>query len=270
MATSKFKLLKILVGGVCAVLFSSNVLAQGILGSKHDMQTQGAVGSDEVCVFCHTPHGADTGAPAPLWNRVLDTTIVYDRYSSLGTATLDGDEAPVGSVSLACLSCHDGTQARDVVINTPGAGGHSPTGSPIGGVSTLGVLSGQPIPALGTDLTDDHPVSIQYAGGACQDTLADCDPQAAASGDPDFAVAQYELINGQDQWWVDTEAASNNTRNKTDMILYARSDYINAAGTGPSVECGSCHDPHQAAPQPVSFMRVSNAQSAVCLACHIK
>lgn len=264
------KIFALLIAGVAAVLLAPHVSAQSILGSAHDMTTQGSTGTDQVCVFCHTPHGADTGASAPLWNRVLDTTQTYQRYSSLGSATLDGDEAPVGSISLACLSCHDGTQARDVVINTPGQGGHSATGSPIGGTSTLGVLSGSPIPALGTDLRDDHPVSIQYAGGACQGTTADCDPSTAASGDPDFEVAQYASINGLDNWWVDTEATPNDTRNKTDMILYARSDFINATGVGPSVECGSCHDPHDSTLQPLSFMRISNSASAVCLACHIK
>ena len=34
----------------------------------------------------------------------------------------------VGSVSLACLSCHDGAQAMDNLINAPGSGGYDVTG----------------------------------------------------------------------------------------------------------------------------------------------
>jgi hypothetical protein len=137
-------------------------------------------------------------------------------------------------------------------------------------------MTGTPIPMLGTDLRDDHPISIQYAGGACQGTSADCDPSIAASGDPDFETAQYASINTNPQWWVDTSVGTAGTREKTDMILYARSDYNSAAGTGPAVECGSCHDPHNAAtasavpPLSVAFLRLPNTGSQICLACHIK
>ena len=48
------------------------------------------------------------------------------------------------------------------------------------------------------------------------------------------------------------------------MILYTRNF---AAGSGPSVECASCHDPHT---ETTTFLRTSNDDSAVCLACHIK
>ena len=27
----------------------------------------------EVCVYCHTPHGASTQTTAPLWNRTMNT-----------------------------------------------------------------------------------------------------------------------------------------------------------------------------------------------------
>jgi len=274
---SKLSLAVIL--GAALVVSSSSVFAQ-ILGSKHDMSSTGtgqvaSSATDEICVYCHTPHGSDITAPAPLWNRFLNTSVTYQRYSTLGTATLDGDEAPVGSVSLACLSCHDGQQAMDAVINAPGSGGYNAAGAVIGGGAGT-TMTGTPIPMLGTDMRDDHPISIQYAGGACQGTSADCDPSTAASGDPDFNTAQYASINSSPQWWVDTGTSGANVREKTDMILYARSDYNTATGTGPAVECGSCHDPHNAstfsstAPLSVAFLRLPNTGSQVCLACHIK
>jgi hypothetical protein len=77
------------------------------------------------------------------------------------------------------------------------------------------------------------------------------------------------LINSVQQWWVDTLPGTTGTRDKTDMILYTRSDGSLAAQE-PFVECGSCHDPHEDVIRPVSFMRLSNAGSDVCLACHIK
>ena len=271
------KLRFLLVGaGILATTMTGAAFA-GIQGSKHDLGVGVDEANGEVCVFCHTPHGADTGAAAPLWNKTLPTS-TYQRYSSLGTATLDGTEVTVGSVSLACLSCHDGSQAMDVVINKPGSGGYNAAGSEIS-TTLVTNMSGAPVPMLGTDLRDDHPISIDYAGGACRGTTSDCDPATAASGDADFLPAQFASINTNPQWWVDvptyaTDAAGTvietgtaNVREKTDMILYTR-DF---GGTdGPSVECASCHDPHEDTARPVSFLRIANAGSGVCLACHIK
>jgi predicted CXXCH cytochrome family protein len=157
----------------------------------------------------------------------------------------------------------------DLVINAPGPGNYVATGGPISG-GTMGAMTGAPVPMLETDLRDDHPISIDYAGGACRGfTTGACDPQSQATGDPDFQPVQYALINNTNQWWVDVgvAGATAGQRDKTDMILYTRT----ISGTeGPSVECGSCHDPHEDTARPVSFLRISNDDSAVCLACHIK
>ena len=267
------------VAVLVGTLMTTGVVFAGIKGSQHDLGSGGAgqgttTATSEVCVFCHTPHGANTNAGAPLWNKTLPDAGSYQRYSSLNTATLDGAEAPVGSVSLACLSCHDGSQAMDVVINAPGSGGYNAAGAEID-AGAIGAMTSTPIPNLGTDLRNDHPISIQYAGGACNGATADCDPATASTGDPDFVTAQYASINSVDQYWVDTSTVTvtgqANVREKTDMILYTR-DF---GGTnGPSVECASCHDPHEEAAagstNDVNFMRISNDNSDVCLACHIK
>ena len=267
-----------ITSAIAISMMVSGAAVAGIGGSKHDLGANGASqlgatnglgNTTEVCVFCHTPHGADSTRAVPLWNKSLPDGSGYQRYSSLGTATLDGEESVnVGSVSIACLSCHDGTQAMDAVINAPGSG--------LGTTPGTAKMTGTPVPMLGTDLRDDHPVSIQYAGGACNGVNAACDPGAQASGDPDFNTAQHAAINGGNYWWVDTAVGTAAQRDKTDMILYTRSDWNGAdAGTnGPSVECASCHDPHNAetgvAANSVSFMRVVNSDSQVCLACHIK
>lgn len=281
-----FKIKKRVVGviGVVMLLSSATGFA-GVRGSKHDLSSGGTAqetttATTEVCVFCHTPHGSNTGVTAPLWNK-FDNNQTYQRYSDLGTATLDGENLQPGSVSLACLSCHDGTQAMDVVINAPGSGLYDATGAQQIDPLAIGVMvnSGtDPIPMLGTDLRNDHPVSIAYAGGGCG--AADCTPRTdAAVKDKDFNPAQHALLNGKNQWWVDVTnydttgdgtrdaTGTANTREKSDMILYPRTF---AAGEGPAVECGSCHDPHEDTARPVSFLRIANTNSDVCLACHIK
>ncbi len=238
----------------------------GIQGSKHDLGAGGASqfgatggGSGEVCVFCHTPHGSDTSASVPLWNRALPSTS-YTRYSALNTSTLDGTEAPVGSVSLACLSCHDGTQAMDVMINAPGSG----AGTPPAGTA----MTGTPFPNLGADLSNDHPISIQYAGGGLVSGDADGAYTSTKFKDKDFNSVYKSTINGVPAWWVDSDASG--TRQKTEMMLYTRTV---GGTTEPYVECASCHDPHNASTAgaaQVAFLRTDNTNSEVCLACHNK
>ena len=223
-------------------------------------------GTAAVCVFCHTPHGGSTAAAVPLWNRTLADPATYTTYATLNSATIEGATAPVGSVSIACLSCHDGTQAMDSVLNEPGSGTTNPTfsgGTWTGANQTAGAISAGLITNLGTDLSNDHPIGIQYGGGGIT-----VDTPAAATNDPDFAAPETADLNGTQVWWVDSEATPNGTREKSDMLLYTRTvATIDAGAQQPFVECASCHDPHTAN---ATFLRVQNTGSAVCLACHNK
>ncbi|RZI42023.1 hypothetical protein EGT07_15625 [Herbaspirillum sp. HC18] len=266
------------------------VFAAGITDTKHNLGSNGTgtnkfSGTGEICVFCHTPHGSDTTAAVPLWNRTLAGPATYTTYNSLGTSSLDGATAPVGSVSLACLSCHDGTQAMNVLNNEPGSGkvvASFGAGTWSGANQTGGKLAAGLITNIGQDLKNDHPVGIQYAGGPKAGTV----PQGGNAygqslfNDQDFKDTSSDFLNNQSVWWVDTGTSG---RQKTDIQLYTRvnADQVTydasgnrvvtaAALTGaqPYVECASCHDPHTSA-QP-TFLRISNANSAVCLACHIK
>ena len=265
-------------------LVAGQAVAAGIADTRHNLSTSNprtgenrvTAGTEEICVFCHTPHGADITAPAPLWNKNLGSLAGYQTYASLNSSTIDGTILNVGSVSLACLSCHDGTQAMDNIINAPGPGGLDTTGGGPNGrsytwdttttrVDASGKLVGANNAALlGTDLRNDHPIGIQYCGGGPNSTTP-----AGACKDIDFVAPQSATINSNLVWWVDTPGGTAGTRQRTDIVLYTR-DF---AGTnGPSVECGSCHDPHVPAvnAQQVAFLRVSNTGSGLCLACHVK
>jgi predicted CXXCH cytochrome family protein len=289
-----------LTGGVAVVFLAMGVLGSsqavaGIASTKHNLGTTGTGsnhmsvgggGTGEICVFCHTPHGADISASVPLWNRVMAQPTTYTTYNSLGTSSLDGATAPVGSVSLACLSCHDGAQAMNVMINQPGSGGYNSAGAAAGGTweGTRDTISGVTnIALIGTNLKNDHPIGIQYCGGIALNAafaLADLVPSTSCR-DKDFNTAQYKDINGSPVWWVDSIGGTADTRDKKDMMLYTRDTVtsIGAGGTsttggvsltGPQayVECASCHDPHVSTT--ATFLRIDNTGSAVCLACHIK
>lgn len=249
-----------------AMVAESALAATSIVDTKHNLGTTGTgtvhltAGTNEVCVFCHTPHGGQIGT-APLWNKNLPST-TYTLYGATGgeSATLDGTLLPVGSVSQACLSCHDGTQAMDNMINAPGSGGYNAGGARPAGYTWAGAGVDGLMPAgvtnLGSDLRNDHPIGAPYCGGGLTDT-------AGACADPDFKAITRATINGLVQFWVDTTSGTAGSREKTDMILYRRT-----GGTGPYVECGSCHDPHNYTN--ATFLRVANSSSDLCLSCHVK
>ena len=284
-------------GMLAALLLSiSGTASAGIADTRHNLGSgAGPAGRNqvsdtaEICVFCHTPHGADTAAPAPLWNKRLGAAGVpagggtYTTYASLQTPSLDGTVAAVGSISMACLSCHDGTQAMDNIINAPGSGGYDATGGGNTGltytwsgsrVNTDGVMQngGGFVSMLGTDLSNDHPIGIQYCGGGLTGTGTTV---SGTCKDGDFTTPQTASINSNQVFWVDTGGTG---KQRTDLPLYSRTGAD--AGLGPLVECASCHDPHvsdgQAGPtgtgqtSGATFLRISNASSAVCTTCHVK
>lgn len=111
-----------------------------IIGSAHDFS--GLTEQQQICIFCHTPHNADTQvADAPLWNH--DTT--QKNYQIYNSPTMDATTNQPAASSRLCLSCHDGTIAVDS----------------FGGRQGVIFLGGDL--AVGADeLTNDHPVSFTY------------------------------------------------------------------------------------------------------------
>ncbi|MBX9633779.1 MAG: cytochrome c3 family protein [Magnetospirillum sp.] len=251
--------------GVVSVADTADAQITGIRNTRHNLSASNSVAvtagntpnkstAGEICVFCHTPHGSSTTAAAPLWNKVLAAPASYTVYTS---TTLDGTVDLTNSVSLACLTCHDGTQAMDTVLNAPGSGGYDPSGARMAGLtwsgSNVDANSGKLLAAavtnLGNDLSNDHPVGIQYANSS------------VGTLDPDFNLAKQ--VAGKNVWYVDSGAAKGtaNAKDKYDMILYTKN-------AKPYVECASCHDPHT--DENPTFLRIANTGSAVCLTCHNK
>jgi predicted CXXCH cytochrome family protein len=128
-----------------------------IQGSKHDLKAGGyqTGASTETCVYCHTPHGADTSvSKAPLWNRDLTGIAVSAVYaganlnSTITTATADATDA------LLCLSCHDGASMTVGLVNPPNdATFIDPPSGNIPGASSA---------VLDDDLSNDHPIGFSY------------------------------------------------------------------------------------------------------------
>ncbi|MDH5784209.1 MAG: cytochrome c3 family protein [Chromatiales bacterium] len=220
----------------------------GVVGSAHDLTTINA-NTNQVCVFCHTPHGSDsTVTAAPLWNKALPT----DTYTEYSSSTMDGTASLTNSVSLACLSCHDGANAVDTVINAPTSVtktyNYTAGGAVIGGVAGTNMATTNPVPAVAGDaasLQNDHPVSTPYGGGGA---AFGANVAAGATTDPAFTA-------------VVGSGGATGTSKVGVLPLYNKGDVA-------FVECASCHDPHDNTNVP--FLRVSSASSAICTTCHVK
>jgi len=161
------------------------------LGSnRHNMSsnaTHGGVraaappdGTDQICIFCHTPHGA--AAEGPLWNRSAPSgsfslysgaLAINDSYGggvkaaaqyyTTGEAGAPGGHVYPNGASRLCMSCHDGVTAVNILRN----------GGAIAMVSTSpalldpdGSLKGSVAggDAIGSviDLSTSHPISFKY------------------------------------------------------------------------------------------------------------
>ena len=106
----------------CVLLLAALTGAQtnpttDVLG-VHDMSSGNSPmhGSNaNACIYCHAPHNALS--VAPLWNQTLSTNeyILYPNSTSTPSAP-----TKVGTASLRCLSCHDGSVGvgRTVAIGT--------------------------------------------------------------------------------------------------------------------------------------------------------
>lgn len=212
-----------------------------------------ATNEDEVCIFCHTPHGGTLNTP--LWNRALPDQSVGNKFTHYTSATLSAtiknDAARlVNPESLLCMSCHDGTVAMNSIINISNRTiGGVPNGGSIGKLQTyyewgfpgIGTVIGDAPNAAGygtgssRDLRDDHPISFSYT---------------SVYGEPGYAA-------------------------KLKVVGDAKLAGIRFFGATDRVECSSCHDPHvngnaAGASAYLPFLITPNTASALCLACHIK
>jgi hypothetical protein len=219
-----------------------------------------ATSESQVCVFCHTPHGANQSISTPLWNRSLSDAsyIPYSSSSMDATAT-----QPTGDSKL-CLSCHDGTLAIGTVgvLNGKGNVNISMTGTNIGGVMPIGSGATSGFTRnIGINLSNDHPISFPYDSALGGTTGTDGELRSTPVKVGSTIIVDNRIIgSGQ----------------KPTFPL--QSD---------QVQCTTCHDPHvkdtNAANPPLKFLRGNRLQQIqplgglfvpendiMCLACHDK
>ncbi len=162
-------------------------------GNKNGMSYGNAADTlNRICIFCHAPHntirlnpsldaasagGSNVAADAvftylPLWNHTLTSQYAsYQLYNNGPGAPLSGSHASQailngmtpGSVSLLCLSCHDGS----VAVNAYGNAAAQPSGSYT--PAPAGTISGQYVIGQGNYLGNHHPIGFDYELAQSQD-----------------------------------------------------------------------------------------------------
>lgn len=199
--------------------------------------------ASDVCIFCHTPNVSGTPPEtAPLWQSSIGKDLSFTIYDDIGRLGLG--KASVGSQSIACLSCHDGTQARAISKTSA----DHPFGVPYRGAvkNRMPVLSGP---------TSKPDAETSSASVSAKKLLAL----------DDFRDVSQGIIENRSVWWV-SMSGTTTRRTRNDLPLYTRSD-LDGGQSVPFIECSSCHDPHSSNE---TFLRLTNEGSRLCLTCHIK
>jgi hypothetical protein len=191
--------------------------------------------TNNACGSCHTIHHAPDPARGPLWVHT-PTAQSFVLYSSSISESFPADvTATLGSSSLTCLGCHDGS----VAVNSKDSLSAGVITTTVKGTTPLFIESNAiPIEVSGTvdDLTHMHPLGISYS--ACE-TSPNLPPNSLNPGSTPFvgaagATVQSMLKNG-------------------------------------NVERASCHDIHRTiGNSPNSGIFTIASGQNLCLGCHNK
>ena len=232
----------------------------GVNGSLHDINNlavaTGAYNQDayqRVCVFCHTPHNAETssnGVASPLWNHAPSTVSLAPYAWALpANQAIPFNADPLVGPSRLCMGCHDGITAVD---SHGGAGSFSSGSHPL-------TTAGYTISSLKTI----HPIGFLYS-----------DAMAARPGrlvDPSVTNFLASSPFG---------AASAGSKTYTRVGYNQGSVLIANTLYAGYVTCATCHDVHNTSnainqPDPNTgiavndFVRAPEQGSALCLSCHL-
>ncbi len=254
-------LLAVTAASAVLALSLGGVANAGIELTKHNMSSggtnstirsvSGGTGTDEICIFCHTPHmNVTKGDVLPLWNHRLSSGVTSytmyksatfngaDNYGVLQSVALGAPSDPADlvagnmSVTNLCLSCHDGTQAVNAMFNTPNRLNANPAMQGGSGAGSAYIPTSSNA-YLGTDLQNDHPVNFTYSVSR---SVSDETLRTEGVGVVQYDGETVRLFNG-------------------------------------TVQCASCHNPHAdyvTNTEFTPFLRVTIAGSKLCLTCHDK
>jgi predicted CXXCH cytochrome family protein len=235
---------------------------QSVIHTPHNLSASGsgavrATGEDEVCIFCHAPHNASR--VQPLWNR-SSSSAIYNVYRSDSLRSEPGQ--PTGT-SKMCLSCHDGTIAIGSVVSRE---------------QVIHIASGiTRMPAgrsnLGTDLSDDHPISFRYDGALVaknpklvHPTMLPETLRLDGSGELQCTTCHDPHSNIHGSFLTMSNDNSAMCRSCHVMSGSASSFHLQGDRLSAHDDCADCHKPHTSPSGP--HLLAGDRVSTTCLACH--
>ncbi len=223
-----------------------------VVNSQHNLSSTGpgkvrSSSEQQVCIFCHTPHHAS--ATQPLWNR----NVLPQAYKPYASTSLQAKPGQPTGTSKLCLSCHDGMIALGNVVsrNQPITMAQGMTVMPAGRSN------------LGTDLSDDHPISFRYDAALRAKNPKLKDPSS---------LTYARLDSNQELQCTTCHDAHDNSNSKFLVMTNSNSELCNACHT-PGVttvaghrQCAGCHQPHTAPSGPWLLKKAKVAET--CGQCH--
>jgi predicted CXXCH cytochrome family protein len=257
------------------------VLAAGRAGAQiertvHNLATKSAKTHGDsksvgVCIFCHTPHNARP--TQGLWNRDLPA-VTYKIYQS---STLRAQISQPNGSSRLCLSCHDGIVALSNMRVAPISGPVAP----------MAALTGQA--SLGTDLSNDHPISFIYnsalalRAGDLIDPMAlpqtaplDSEKQLQCTSCHDPHLNRPNFLRIDDRFGADCTVCHRDRNWRSSSHATAAQTWRGGRATTPwptggyatmaENACQSCHRVH-AAPHP-QLLLAQTVEEKNCTICH--
>ncbi|MDT8413363.1 MAG: cytochrome c3 family protein [Vicingaceae bacterium] len=256
-------------------ILCNTLIAQGITNSRHNLSASGkgkvkSMDDTRVCLFCHTSH---TGDPkAPMWNRKKSGAI-YTLYDS---STLNANPGQPDGNSILCLSCHDGTVALGNTLKNTKSMSFANSMTKRGN--------------LGTDLSNDHPISFIYDASlaaedgelkdpstlsphtldqngklqctSCHDSHKDLEGNFLKRSN-EFSALCF-TCHDKKEWGKSSHNTATKTWNGSTPNPWSHMDapYNNVSQNG----CSNCHDTHNASGKERLLKRLSEEDN--CLDCH--
>ncbi len=178
-----------------------------------------ATNNSKVCLYCHPPISSEP-TQTPLWSQTQSDS-EFSMY-------VDAYQANRNSLSMLCLSCHDGASSKNSIVDILDEKGSTLKSTNID-TNPVYMKTSRNLTLTGSygDLNDDHPVSIDYIPGKAG------------------LKSKSEMLLGQ---WKGATTVE-------DLLINGK------------VECTSCHDPHFNDSKGI-FLRNENHNSQLCFSCH--
>jgi len=214
-------------------LFAGSALAASIVGSKHDLSSANTAGihNTETTQICIFCHTPHNPMGMPLWNRIPPPR---------DPATYDLVQESE-TLSAAASGARLGSSSPSMLCLSCHDGTLDEIGSrlrygPVGGVLPLDMVD--PLGTWGTSgmlwdgaCVSNHPVGFDYA---------------SAQAEHPTRLRPVADVN----------------------VAFGSNVFYRGTDTNTLMECGTCHTTHDPANPP--FLRKSNSNNALCLACHVR